>query len=75
VPLCLLDLTTNFIFLDETDELVIPGDKKEINDFIEFASKQSRIHVDLVLPKATLSVPSKHFYELLYNRYDPFLLC
>jgi hypothetical protein len=56
------------VFLDETDELVIPGNKKEINDFIEFASKQSRIHVDLVLPKATLSVPSKHFYELLYNR-------
>lgn len=53
---------------------MIPGDKKEINDFIEFASKQSRIHVDLVLPKATLSVPSKHFYELLYNRYDSIIL-
>ncbi|XP_059486897.1 autophagy-related protein 2 homolog A [Neocloeon triangulifer] len=53
---------------DESDELVIPGDKREITNFIEFASKQSKIHIDLVLPKAYLTIPSKHFYELLYNR-------
>ncbi|CAB3388360.1 Hypothetical predicted protein [Cloeon dipterum] len=59
---------TRHVDVDETYEVVKPGDKKEINDFIEYATKQSKLHIDLILPNATLTIPSKHFYELLYNR-------
>lgn len=58
----------------EGEELVIPGDKAEIADFIDTASVNTRIKLDLFLPSASLVFPSKHMYEVLYNRYFPWLM-
>ncbi|KAL0269663.1 UNVERIFIED_CONTAM: hypothetical protein PYX00_007315 [Menopon gallinae] len=58
----------------EGEELVIPGDKAEIADFIDTASVNTRIKLDLFLPSASLVFPSKHMYEVLYNRISSDLL-
>lgn len=50
-------------------ELVIPGDKAEISDFIDVASVNTKIKLDISLPTASMVFPSKHLYEVIYNRY------
>lgn len=54
--------------------MLIPGDKREMTEFIEKASQRSRIHLELCLPSGHLTVPSKHLYELIYNRLSTDLL-
>lgn len=50
------------------EELVIPGDKAEIADFIDVASVNTRLKLDISLPNASMLFPSKHLYEVIYNR-------
>lgn len=49
-------------------ELVIPGDKTEIADFIDVASVNTKIKLDISFPTASMVFPSKHLYEVIYNR-------
>ena len=49
-------------------ELVIPGDKSEIADFIDVASVNTKIKLDISLPTVSVVFPSKHLYEVIYNR-------
>ncbi|KAI5741739.1 hypothetical protein M8J76_016678 [Diaphorina citri] len=60
--------------LYEGEELVIPGDKAEINNFIDDACRKALIQVDIQLPTAYLQFPNKHIYELIYNRFTSDLL-
>ncbi|XP_045024451.1 autophagy-related protein 2 homolog A isoform X1 [Daphnia magna] len=50
------------------DELVIPGDSEETSEFITLACKMCLTQIDISLPKATLLLPSKQFFETIYNR-------
>jgi len=52
----------------EGEELLIPGDKQEMAEFIDYASRNSRIQLDVSLPCASMHLSSKHIYELVYNR-------
>ncbi|XP_046401930.1 autophagy-related protein 2 homolog B isoform X2 [Ischnura elegans] len=59
---------------DESEELIIPGDKQEMSDFIDQASHNSRFKLDINLPCTTMQLSSKHFYEVLYNRINTDLM-
>jgi hypothetical protein len=52
----------------EGEELMIPGDKQEMAEFIDYASRNSRIQLEITLPCASMQLSSKHLYELIYNR-------
>lgn len=51
------------------EELIIPGDSAEIADFIDVASLNTRVKLDVTLPRGSVVLPSKHLYEVIYNRY------
>ncbi|KAK5648479.1 hypothetical protein RI129_003371 [Pyrocoelia pectoralis] len=59
---------------EDTEELVIPGDKLEMSEFIDLTSQNAQIHIDLSLPSVSLQFVSKHIYELIYNRINNDLL-
>lgn len=58
----------------EGEELIIPGNQKEMNDFINYATRSSQLQFEIHLPCATVQFPSKHMYELVYNRISTDLL-
>lgn len=59
----------NYIPLsEESDELVIPASKEEMMEFIEDASHNAHIQIDATFPCANVCFPSKHLYEVVYNR-------
>uniref|UniRef100_A0A1B6D799 Autophagy-related protein 2 n=1 Tax=Clastoptera arizonana TaxID=38151 RepID=A0A1B6D799_9HEMI len=58
----------------EGEELIIPGDKQEMTEFIDAASKNARLHISFFLPQVMLQFPSKHMYEVIYNRLNSDLL-
>ncbi|KRT81121.1 hypothetical protein AMK59_6232 [Oryctes borbonicus] len=59
---------------DDTEELIIPGDKDEINEFIEISSQSCRFHLEATLPIVSMQLVNKHIYEVLYNRINSDLL-
>lgn len=52
----------------EGEELIIPGDKQEMAEFIDVASRNARVQIEVNLPFASIHFPSKHIYEVIYNR-------
>ncbi|XP_055987729.1 autophagy-related protein 2 homolog A [Sorex fumeus] len=58
----------------ETEEMVIPGDAEEMRAFQNRALALSRCCLELLLPNAHIFLPSKDFYESLYNRINNDLL-
>ena len=50
----------------EGEELVIPGNRQEMQEFIDEGT--GKVQVDISLPCLSVQIPSKHLYELLYNR-------
>ncbi|XP_011503827.1 PREDICTED: autophagy-related protein 2 homolog A [Ceratosolen solmsi marchali] len=54
----------------EGEELIIPGNRQEMMEFIEEGSQNSRIQLEIGLPCASIQIPSKHLYELIYNRFN-----
>lgn len=59
---------------DDSEEVVIPGDKKEMDNFIELTTQSSRIQLDMFLPVVSVQLLNKHIYEVLYNRINSDLL-
>nr|XP_018917848.1 PREDICTED: autophagy-related protein 2 homolog B isoform X1 [Bemisia tabaci] len=55
-------------YSQESDELVIPASKEEMMEFIEDASHNAHIQIDATFPCANVCFPSKHLYEVVYNR-------
>ncbi|KAL7049279.1 hypothetical protein ACKWTF_003650 [Chironomus riparius] len=53
---------------DESEILLMPGDKEEMKHFCDNAFKFSKIQVKLDLPIVVVQLKSKHFYEVFYNR-------
>lgn len=54
--------------------MIIPGDKKEIDMFMERATDSAKIQIEVYLPIVSLQLESKHLYEVLYNRINSDLL-
>lgn len=50
------------------EELLIPGLAKDMNKFITHACEDAKIHIDITLPYLCIEFPSKHLYEIIYNR-------
>lgn len=63
-----------YYYFREGEELITPGNKAEMNEFIEEGTRSSRIRVEIGLPCASVQIPSKHLYELIYNRFNTDLL-
>lgn len=52
------------------EELIIPGNRQEMLEFIEAALHGSRVQLEINLPCASIQIPSKRIYEQLYNRFN-----
>lgn len=58
----------------DTQETVIPGDKREMHIFQESASARTQLLVEITVPVVTALIHDKPFFELLYNRVNNDLL-
>lgn len=52
----------------ENEQMVMPGDPVEMTEFQDKAISNSRYVLELLLPNIHMTLPSKSFYEKLYNR-------
>ncbi|XP_044263557.1 autophagy-related protein 2 homolog A isoform X3 [Tribolium madens] len=55
-------------------ELLVPGDKSEINEFIKSTTLSARVRIDISLPIVSMQLISKRLYETIYNRINNDLL-
>lgn len=62
------------MYSDDGEELIVPGDKQEIEEFIKSSSSCCKTKIDIFLPTVSLHFKSKHIYELIYNRINNDLL-
>uniref|UniRef100_A0A8C6ZBQ9 Autophagy related 2B n=1 Tax=Nothoprocta perdicaria TaxID=30464 RepID=A0A8C6ZBQ9_NOTPE len=58
----------------ENEEMVMPGDVIEMTEFQDKTISNSHYVLELTLPNIHLTLPSKNFYEKLYNRISNDLL-
>ncbi|XP_026541578.1 autophagy-related protein 2 homolog A isoform X1 [Notechis scutatus] len=58
----------------ETEEMVIPGDPEEMAEFQSETLAASRYTLELTFPTVHIFLPSKKFYESIYNRINNDLL-
>ncbi|XP_063002254.1 LOW QUALITY PROTEIN: autophagy-related protein 2 homolog A [Elgaria multicarinata webbii] len=58
----------------ETEEMVIPGDPEEMAEFQSQTLEASQYALELTCPTMHIFLPSKEFYESLYNRINNDLL-
>ncbi|XP_017890148.1 autophagy-related protein 2 homolog B isoform X2 [Ceratina calcarata] len=54
----------------EGEELIIPGNREEMLEFMDGGIRSSRIQLEMNFPCVSVQIPSKHLYELLYNRFN-----
>lgn len=52
----------------EADQVIMPADKYQVQEFVEKAMNNTRYSLEFLLPNLNIFLPSKHFYEELYNR-------
>ncbi|XP_011343662.1 autophagy-related protein 2 homolog B isoform X2 [Ooceraea biroi] len=52
------------------EELIIPGSRQEMMEFMEEGIHGSRVQLEISLPCASVQIPSKRIYEQLYNRFN-----
>jgi autophagy-related protein 2 len=57
-----------FSLSDESETLLIPGDRDEMNRFCDNAMKFSKLQIKVDLPVVSVQLKSKHLYEVIYNR-------
>ena len=50
-------------------QLVMPGDRKEMSEFQDKTAGNTQTALELTLPNVSLLLPSKDFFETLYNRW------
>ncbi|XP_059810801.1 autophagy-related protein 2 homolog A [Hypanus sabinus] len=58
----------------ETEEMVIPGEPEEMAEFQSQTLASSQYILELTLPALHLLLPSKEFYQNIYNRFNNDLL-
>lgn len=47
---------------------VVPGSREEIMEFVENTNANAKVYLDINLPCLFITLPSKHVYEIIYNR-------
>jgi len=48
---------------------IVPGSREEIMEFVEITNANSKVFLDINVPYLFITLPSKHLYELIYNRF------
>ncbi|CAH1722364.1 unnamed protein product [Aphis gossypii] len=48
---------------------VVPGSREEIMEFVENTNANAKVYLDINLPCLFITLPSKHIYEIIYNRF------
>lgn len=51
---------------------VVPGSREEILEFVENTNANAKVFLDITVPNLFVTLPSKHLYEIIYNR---FVIC
>lgn len=59
---------TNRMENDLTENILLPGEKQEIDEFCKSTMENSEIQVKLNFPLVDFFIESKQLYELIYNR-------
>ncbi|XP_045166071.2 autophagy-related protein 2 homolog A-like [Mercenaria mercenaria] len=54
--------------LEKTEQMVLPADRDELNEFMQKSVSNTKMVVEIVLPNVVAFLPNKHFFEVLYNR-------
>ncbi len=63
-------ITNHFLLmLAEEEDIVVPAEKSTLLAFMDEAMDESPFSIEIYLPAGSAHLPSKDFYELLYNRY------
>ncbi|XP_074651009.1 autophagy-related protein 2 homolog B-like [Tubulanus polymorphus] len=60
--------------LYENEEMVMPGDRQEMQEFQEKSLSNTRMSLEITAPNINILLPDRDFYELLYNRINSDLL-
>lgn len=50
------------------EEVVVPGNKEEMKEFIDYSIKNCQLLLEINLPNLATVMPSKYIFELIYNR-------
>ena len=50
-------------------QLLMPGDKQDVSEFLERAVSNTKLHLDLNIPNVNVFLPDRDFFEVIYNRY------
>jgi len=54
--------------LGDGEVQVVPGSREEIMEFVENTNANAKVYLDINLPCLFITLPSKHVYEIIYNR-------
>ncbi|CAD7003844.1 unnamed protein product [Ceratitis capitata] len=54
----------------ESETVLLPGETEELEEFRNATMRTSKIQVQVHVPNVVLSLPSKQFYEIIYNRFN-----
>ncbi|KAK9884101.1 hypothetical protein WA026_005041 [Henosepilachna vigintioctopunctata] len=49
-------------------ELIVPGEKEELEEFKKLTSESTKVLIDIMIPSVKMQLTSKRLYELIYNR-------
>lgn len=55
--------------LSDGEIQVVPGSREEIMEFVENTNANAKVFLDINLPYVYVTLPSKHLYETIYNRF------
>lgn len=60
--------------LNNGEVQVVPGSREEIMEFVEHTNSNAKVYLDINVPCVFVTLPSKHLYETIYNRFVYFYL-
>lgn len=55
--------------INDGEVQVVPGSREEIMEFVENTNSNAKVYLDINLPCLFVTLPSKHLYETIYNRF------
>lgn len=55
--------------LGDGEVQVVPGSREEIMEFVENTNANAKVYLDINVPCLFVTLPSKHLYETIYNRF------
>lgn len=55
--------------INDGEVQVVPGSREEIMEFVENTNANAKVYLDINLPCLFVTLPSKHLYETIYNRF------